>query len=69
MTFIVQVWSNGKSIWSVGGVMFRGAGLDASVVRGLMVQCFFGGKSLFRYRALFALLWGGGVPCSLGSGG
>ncbi|KAJ1309393.1 hypothetical protein OPQ81_006170 [Rhizoctonia solani] len=39
----LQVWYNGKSIWSVGGVVFRGAGMDASRVRGLMVQCFFGG--------------------------
>ncbi|KAL5636294.1 hypothetical protein ACGC1H_004944 [Rhizoctonia solani] len=39
----LQVWYDGKSIWSVGGVVFRGAGMDASRVRGLMVQSFFGG--------------------------
>ncbi|KAF8602791.1 hypothetical protein BDV93DRAFT_523887 [Ceratobasidium sp. AG-I] len=41
----LQVWSNGKSIWKTGGVVFRGAGMDASRVRGLMVQCFFGGHT------------------------
>ncbi|ELU37200.1 hypothetical protein AG1IA_08769 [Rhizoctonia solani AG-1 IA] len=41
----LQVWYNGKSVWSIGGVVFRGAGMDASRVRGLMVQSFFGGKS------------------------
>ncbi|KAG9099257.1 hypothetical protein FRC06_005454 [Ceratobasidium sp. 370] len=37
------VWYNGKSIWTLRGVMFRGVGMEASVIRGLMVQCFFGG--------------------------
>ncbi|CEL54489.1 polysaccharide lyase family 14 protein [Rhizoctonia solani AG-1 IB] len=43
----LQVWFNGKSIWSVGGVVFRGAGMHTSRVRGLMVQSFFGGHEAY----------------------
>ncbi|KAB5592109.1 Polysaccharide lyase family 14 protein [Ceratobasidium theobromae] len=53
----LQVWSNGKSIWSVGGVIFRGAGLDASRVRGLMIQSFFGGHSLYWASSKDQRLW------------